>query len=389
MKKIISMLAVVAMLSALFVAPVDAATVANPEIKVYAELYDGTDAPSNYKPGDYDVYKVSYSTAGVDSAVDKITALQIKFTIDDDTKIAEKSWAASKTSGAASQRDANGVKVANAAPTLMSKGYYAWTNVDGVDAYDWDTYPDGGTEETLPLIETLIYVTAGETVTFTYSTTQSKMIVNTYEDSNERTYTTALAYSVNGVAGNVLTLGGSATTQYTITFKTYDGNSVVEEQTVDEGDTITAPTAPTRTGFTFAYWSEAQDGAEATIGTASADKTYYAVYTQDPPAEEIINPVENKSEAQDIGTTALTDLQGNPVNEFKKNYGIAKFDTAITTGDKNYFVVATDDKAEEKQFAVDFSEIGVEAENANVSFFAIVKSATHKIVSVVLKAVAK
>jgi len=180
-----------------------------------------------------------------------------------------------------------------------------------------------------------------------------------------------------------------ATTTYTITFKTYDGASDVAVQTVDEGDTITAPTAPTRTGFTFAYWSEAQDGAEATIGTASADKTYYAVYTQDPPAEEIINPVENKSEAQDIGTTALTDLQGNPVNEFKKNYGIAKFDTAITTGDKNYFVVATDDKAEEKQFAVDFSEIGVEAENANVSFFAIVKSATHKIVSVVLKAVAK
>ncbi len=211
--------------------------------------------------------------------------------------------------------------------------------------------------------------------------------------------TVIVTYAVNGTeaSGNASGVGTAnvvlppavSTTTYTITFKTYDGASDVEVQTVDEGDTITPPTAPTRSGFSFAYWSEAQDGAEATIGTAAADKTYYAVYTEDPPAEEIINPVENKSEAQDIGTTALTDLQGKAVGEFKKNYGIAKFDTAITTGEKNYFVVATDDKAEEKQFAVDFSEIGVEAENANVSFFAIVKSATHKIASVVLKAVAK
>jgi hypothetical protein len=206
-------------------------------------------------------------------------------------------------------------------------------------------------------------------------------------------YDISAAFSNITVDSTPIVLNGEPDTQqYTITFRNYNNSADVEVQTVDEGDTITPPTAPERSGYTFAYWSEAVDGAEATIGTASADKIYYAVYTEDAPEEEIIAPVENKVDAQDKGTTALTDLSGNPVGEFKNNYGIAKFDTAITTGEKDYFVVATDDatpEANTKEWKIDFAELGVEAENATVSFFALVKSATHKIVSVGLKAVAK
>lgn len=374
MKKIISMLAAVAMMSALFVAPVNAATVANPEIKIYAEAYDGTDAPSYYKPGAYDVYKVSYSTAGIDTAEDKITALQIKFTIDDETKIADKSWAASKTSGVASQRDANGVKSANAAPTLISKGYYAWASVDGVDAFDWDTYPDGGTQESLPLIETLIYVTAGETVSFTYG--GSKLIVNTYEDSDERTYTTDLAFSVNGVAGNVVTLGAPAPTTYTYTFKNADGTADIDVQSgLAAGAAVTAPTAPTVAGKTFDHWATSVGGAAVTVDTtASADTTYYAVYVDAAPAYEKVDPDTTEQAAKVIDKDAgtYTNYSGDSVT-LTKNYAIARFNTTID-GAKTYKLHASSvSEAKENDYEIT-SFAGIEAAGL-ANFVAIIKGA--------------
>uniref|UniRef100_UPI00188DD096 InlB B-repeat-containing protein n=1 Tax=Aliidiomarina indica TaxID=2749147 RepID=UPI00188DD096 len=61
-------------------------------------------------------------------------------------------------------------------------------------------------------------------------------------------------------------------TTYTVTFQDYDG-SVIDTQTVDEGNAATAPTDPTRTGYTFAGW-DPSDFSEIT-----ADLTVTAQYT--------------------------------------------------------------------------------------------------------------
>ncbi len=55
------------------------------------------------------------------------------------------------------------------------------------------------------------------------------------------------------VAGCSLIPGSTETEKYTVTFDT-DGGSAVESQTVESGKTATAPTAPTKTGYTFAGW---------------------------------------------------------------------------------------------------------------------------------------
>lgn len=63
-------------------------------------------------------------------------------------------------------------------------------------------------------------------------------------------------------------------TTYTIRFLDHDG-TVLKTQTVQEGDTPTAPNDPTRTDYNFTSWSPA-------ISPATQDQDYTATYTQKP-----------------------------------------------------------------------------------------------------------
>lgn len=200
-------------------------------------------------------------------------------------------------------------------------------------------------------------------------------------------------YNITSGAGNItvdstpilLNSAPVPVTTYTITFKTYDGSANVNSTEYNENDAVTAPSAPVRSGYTFSHWSETQGGAAATVlTTATADKTYYAVYTKDPVITD--SSIDVKESAS--GKTGLTDLQGKDVT-LTANYGIAKFSKAIDTVANNYFVVATDSNNVEKEFEVDFAANGVEISNASTTFFAIVKSADHIIKNIRLKEVAK
>jgi uncharacterized repeat protein (TIGR02543 family) len=61
--------------------------------------------------------------------------------------------------------------------------------------------------------------------------------------------------------------------QYTITFKDFNGN-VLQEETLDYGAIIIAPTEPIREGYTFGGWS-------LSFETVTDDLTIYATYTTD------------------------------------------------------------------------------------------------------------
>ncbi len=68
--------------------------------------------------------------------------------------------------------------------------------------------------------------------------------------------------------------------EYTITFDTV-GGSVVEPITQEYATDVTAPDAPTKAGYTFAGWAEAEDSTVAVELPATmpaADKTYYAIW---------------------------------------------------------------------------------------------------------------
>lgn len=340
MKKIISMIIAATMLMSLFVVSVNAETSSNPVINVHAEKYDGSNPPSNYKPGTYDVYKISYTTSGIDGNFDKMLMLTIKMTISDTSKVAAKSWSAPKTSGSASQKDANGVKSylldgdgLPVKPYNMQEGFYNWQNTtEGINAFDWDTYPDGGTQESKPYIETLIYVTKDESVTFTYESalkngldSQTEILLVDWKNEDDptavRAYNDEISFTINGKAGNVLTLGTPE----------------------EESSVIALPSG-------------------------------------------------------DVTSEGLTDLNGNAVTSLSTNYAIDRVTTeTLDLLNKRYFIVATDtnnvtNEDAGKPFEITFGSgdfDGVLETSGAVSFYAIVKSSTHTIKKIELKVVDK
>lgn len=68
---------------------------------------------------------------------------------------------------------------------------------------------------------------------------------------------------------------------YTVTFNS-NGGSEVEPQTVNAGETATAPTAPTKAGYDFVAWySDSELQNEFNFETAiNADTTLYAGWVE-------------------------------------------------------------------------------------------------------------
>ncbi|HAL63510.1 MAG TPA: hypothetical protein DCO93_03580 [Clostridiales bacterium] len=157
-------------------------------------------------------------------------------------------------------------------------------------------------------------------------------------------------------------------TDKTVTWTKVSGNGAVSDSGVvtatAAGDVVVKATAG------------GVDSANYTVSFAAPAPT--PVYTDS--SIDVKKPVN--------GTTGLTDLQGQDVT-LTANYGIAKFSKAIDTVANKYFVVATDSNDVEKEFEVDFAANGVEISNASTTFFAIVKSADHIIKNIRLKEIAR
>lgn len=63
-------------------------------------------------------------------------------------------------------------------------------------------------------------------------------------------------YTITNVKENyTIAVSGFATSKYVVTFKDYDGK-VLKAQSVEYGKAATAPSSPTRTGYTFAGWDQ-------------------------------------------------------------------------------------------------------------------------------------
>ena len=68
---------------------------------------------------------------------------------------------------------------------------------------------------------------------------------------------------------------------FDVTFDS-QGGSEVEPQSIEDGETATEPTDPTKEGFVFEHWSTTVDGLPYVFATAvTADLTLYAIWTED------------------------------------------------------------------------------------------------------------
>ena len=117
---------------------------------------------------------------------------------------------------------------------------------------------------------------------------------------------------------------------YTVTFKDYDGTTL-NTQTVDYGSSATAPTNPTRTGYTFSSWDKAFTNitADTTI-TAQYTINSYTVTFKDYDGTTL------KTQTVDYGASAAT-----PANPTRTGYTFSNWDKAFTNITADTTITAT------------------------------------------------
>ena len=225
------------------------------------------------------------------------------------------------------------------------------------------------------------------------------MTFNSLENVNT-TWTRTLTNKFNGATlskgydGNSYRVNfsaGSASDAYPSDEQTISNASIADALkflvVTADGSTVTATLSAT---MNFVTYEEDVTGTEepknSLAGTITMTPASYEFAAAAPTPVDI--PAEGSIKATASGVTGLTDLQGNTIPALSKNYGIAQFSTTIDTANNDY-VLAVEAGAESTTFDVDFDEIGVEATNASVNFFAIVDSSTRTITGIKLQAIAK
>ena len=92
-------------------------------------------------------------------------------------------------------------------------------------------------------------------VQYNASSTYMQFAIKYYKEGSTSASTYAINYYTDGTVkySSILLTKVGATATYTVTFNT-DGGSAIEAQTVVDGEAATAPTVPTKEGYTFAGW---------------------------------------------------------------------------------------------------------------------------------------
>ncbi|WP_138754073.1 leucine-rich repeat protein, partial [Paenibacillus sinopodophylli] len=133
-------------------------------------------------------------------------------------------------------------------------------------------------------VASLIDVVEGSTIAAPTAPTRSGYtFAGWYGDAG---YATAWNFSTSTVTANTtLYAKWNAIPKYTVTFNSQGGSAVTSIANVETGLTIAAPTAPTRSGYTFAGWYRDASYATAwnfSTSTVTADTTLYAKWNAIP-----------------------------------------------------------------------------------------------------------
>lgn len=187
-----------------------------------------------------------------------------------------------------------------------------WSNGMAVnDGKDVNLY-NGSTKET----GVLAYNDITTTSDYAYS-------IKTYSLTANTTYKLTASGTTGRLYGYIFTPSGSSTpekTKYTVSFEN-EGVAYGESLSIEEGQTVSAPTAPEKDGYTFKGWSLTQNGDVVQFPyTITAATTFYAVWE-----ENTIDPVEPTGEA-------VVSLVGGFGNEYSKTVDGVNVSVSRTSG---------------------------------------------------------
>ena len=129
-------------------------------------------------------------------------------------------------------------------------------------------------------------------------------------------------------------------TTYTVTFKDHDG-TVLKTETVEEGKAATAPTNPTREGYTFEGWDKTFDNVTADMEVTA---TYKAVETKPTDPQVKTYTVTFKDhDGKVLGTQKVEEGKGAtaPANPTRTHYTFTGWDKSFNKITADLVVTAT------------------------------------------------
>lgn len=134
-------------------------------------------------------------------------------------------------------------------------------------------------------------------------------------------------YTIQNISEDYeIAIAGFKTSKYVVTFKDYDGK-VLKTQTVDHGNAATAPTNPTRDGYTFAGW-------DTTFTKITKDTTVTATYN---PIKVTKLKITGDYKNLAVGKTMKLKATATPANALNT-------DVVWTTSNKKYATVSATGK---------------------------------------------
>ena len=147
--------------------------------------------------------------------------------------------------------------------------------------------------------------------------------INLYDIPTDATFTisdTGVITSTGSMSEQslVIMVGEKTPATYTVIFKDYDGTVLKTQENVEHGSSVTAPSNPTREGFTFKGWDKAFDN-------VTSDLEVTAIY-------EIISS----------GEVPKTEIDDNTSNDMIRSAGKGRYDTAISTASYLKMALAAD-----------------------------------------------
>lgn len=182
----------------------------------------------------------------------------------------------------------------------------------------WPTGAVSGRTDEVLLCQIPVAVKKG----FTATVTEGLYEIKTYTSNTAFTSESFYGSKAEVILQQSVTVEGSApATTYNVKFM--NGDTEVSSATLEEGAAITAPAAPTKAAdaqytYTFAGWSTDGTNVVDVAETATADVTYYAVYTK------TVNKYDIKFIANDKETVVSTEYGAMPVAPTVESYTDAK-----------------------------------------------------------------
>ncbi|MFZ2226466.1 MAG: InlB B-repeat-containing protein [Candidatus Moraniibacteriota bacterium] len=163
---------------------------------------------------------------------------------------------------------------------------------------------------------------------------------NTIADGSGTTFSSATA-----VTGNLTVYAQWTINNYTITFNKNTGDTEANPttRTADYNTTVTLPTAPTKTGYTFTGWNTIADGSGTTFSSATAVTGNLTAYAQWTVNSYTITFDKNGGDAEANPTTKTTNYNTTitlPTAPTKAGYALIEWNT-LSDGSGTAFTGST------------------------------------------------